>query len=149
VLIVGAAALIMLALELFQRRSVFGKAVTAVAADKDTAALMGINVPAVITSSFVISSVIAAVSGVLIAPDKAVTPTMGILLGTTAQAVAIMGGLQSGMGIIVGGLLLGLCEQLTSRYASGYKDTTGFVLLILVLLIKPSGIFGKRSIKKV
>jgi branched-chain amino acid transport system permease protein len=149
-LIIGAAALIMFAVELFRRRSILGKAVTAVAADKDTAALMGINVPAVITSSFVISSAIAAVSGVLVAPETAVTATMGILLGTTAQAVAIMGGLQSGTGVMVGGLLLGLCEQMTARYVStGYKDTPGFVLLILILLIKPSGIFGKRSIKKV
>ena len=75
---------------------------------------------------------------------------MGTLLGTKAYAVAIIGGLQSGAGVIVGGLLLGLSEQLTARYIStGYKDTPGFVLLILILLVKPSGIFGKRSIKKV
>jgi branched-chain amino acid transport system permease protein len=149
-LIIGVAALIMLAVELFRRHSIFGKAVTAVAADKDAAALMGINVPAVITASFIISSAIAAISGVLIAPIKPPGPTMGTLLGTKAQAVAIVGGLQSGTGVIVGGLLLGLSEQLTARYVStGYKDTPGFVLLILVLLIKPSGIFGKRSIMKV
>lgn len=149
-LIIGAAAIIMLAVELFRRRSVLGKAVTAVAADKETAALMGINVPAVITASFVISSAIAAVSGVLVAPETAVTATMGILLGTMAQGVAVMGGLQSGAGVVVGGLLFGLCEQLTARYIStGYKTTPGFVLLILILLIKPSGIFGSRSVNKV
>lgn len=149
-LVIGVAALIMIAVEVFRRRSIFGKAVTAVAADKDAAALMGINVPLVITVSFIISSAIAAVSGVLVAPLTLAGPTMGILLGTKAQAVAIIGGLQSGMGVFVGGLLLGLSEQLTARYIStGYKDTPGFVLLILILLIKPSGIFGKRSIKKV
>jgi branched-chain amino acid transport system permease protein len=149
-LIIGAAALIMLAAEIFLRRSVYGKAVTAVAADKDTASLMGINVPAVITGSFVISSAIAAVSGVLVAPMTLAGPTMGILLGTKAQAVAIIGGLQSGTGVVVGGILLGLSEQLTARYIStGYKDTPGFILLILILLLKPSGIFGKRSIRKV
>lgn len=149
-LVIGAAALIMLAAEVFLRRSVYGKAVTAVAADKDTASLMGINVPAVITGSFVISSAIAAVSGVLVAPLTLAGPTMGILLGTKAQAVAIIGGLQSGTGVVVGGLLLGLSEQLTARYVStGYKDTPGFILLILILLLKPSGIFGKRSIRKV
>lgn len=149
-LIIGTAALIMLAFEIFRRRSIFGKAITAVAADKDAAYLVGINVPRVITSSFIISSAIAAVSGVLVAPLTFASPTMGTLLGTKAYAVAIIGGLQSGAGVIVGGLLLGLSEQLTARYIStGYKDTPGFVLLILILLIKPSGIFGKRSIKKV
>ena len=149
-LIIGAAALIMIAVELFLRRSVIGKAVTAVAADKDAASLMGINVPAVITLSFVISSVIAAVSGVLVGPLTLVGPTMGTILGTKAYAVAIVGGLQSGVGVLVGGLLIGLSEQLTARFIStGYKDTPGFVLLILILLIKPSGIFGKRSIRKV
>jgi branched-chain amino acid transport system permease protein len=149
-LVIGVAALIMISIEVFRRRSIFGKAVTAVAADEDAAALMGINVPFVITFSFILSSAIAAVSGVLVAPLTLAGPTMGILLGTKAQAVAIIGGLQSGTGVIVGGLLLGLSEQLTARYFStGYKDTPGFILLILILLIKPSGIFGKKSIKKV
>jgi len=150
ILIICVAALIVIAVELFRRRTIYGKAVTAVAADKDAAALVGINVPAVITASFVLSSMIAAISGVLVAPLTLAGPTMGILLGTKAYAVAIIGGLQSGMGVIVGGLILGLSEQLTARYIStGYKDTPGFVLLILILLIKPSGLFGKRSIKKV
>jgi branched-chain amino acid transport system permease protein len=149
-LVIGAAALIMIVVEAFRRWSLWGKAVTAVAADNEAAALAGINVPAVITASFVISSAIAAVSGVLVAPLTLAGPTMGILLGTKAYAVAIVGGLQSGVGVIVGGLLIGLSEQLTARYIStGYKDTPGFVLLILILMIKPAGIFGKRSIKKV
>jgi len=150
VLIIGIAGLIMIAVEIFRRRSIWGKAVTAVAADNEAAALAGINVPVTITASFVISSAIAAVSGVLVAPLTLAGPTMGTLLSTKAYAVAIVGGLQSGIGVIVGGLLIGLCEQFTARYIStGYKDTPGFILLILILLIKPAGIFGKRSIKKV
>ncbi len=149
-LIIGSAAVIMLLVEAFLKRSVLGKAVTAVAADKDAASLMGINVPAVITLSFVISSGIAATAGVLVGPITLVGPTMGTVLGTKAYAVAIVGGLQSGIGVVVGGLLIGLSEQLTARFIStGYKDTPGFVLLILILLIKPSGLFGKRSIRKV
>ncbi|MDL2718454.1 MAG: branched-chain amino acid ABC transporter permease [Acidobacteriota bacterium] len=149
-LVIGAAALIMSGVELFRRKSIWGKAVTAVAADKDAAALMGINVPLVITFSFVLSSAIAAVSGVLVAPLTLAGATMGTLLGTKAYAVAIVGGLQSGLGVLVGGLLLGLSEQFTARYVStGYKDTPGFVLLIFILLVKPSGLFGKKSIKKV
>jgi len=149
-LVIAAAAVIMLLVEAFRRWSLWGRAVTAVAADKDAAALVGINVPVVIVASFVLSSAIAAVSGVLVAPLTLAGPTMGILLGTKAYAVAIVGGLQSGVGVVVGGLLIGLCEQLTARYIStGYKDTPGFVLLILILLIKPSGLFGRRSIEKV
>lgn len=149
-LVIGAAALIMSGVELFRRKSIWGKAVTAVAADKDAAALMGINVPLVITFSFVLSSAIAAVGGVLVAPLTLAGATMGTLLGTKAYAVAIVGGLQSGLGVLVGGLLLGLSEQFTARYVStGYKDTPGFVLLILILLVKPSGLFGKKTIKKV
>jgi branched-chain amino acid transport system permease protein len=149
-LVVAVASLIMIGVELFRRRSLWGKAVTAVAADNEAAALAGINVPAVITWSFVLSSAIAALSGVLVAPLTLAGPTMGILLSTKAYAVAIVGGLQSGIGVIVGGLLIGLCEQLTARYIStGYKDTPGFILLILILVIKPAGLFGKRSIKKV
>jgi branched-chain amino acid transport system permease protein len=149
-LIIGVAAAIMIAIEVFRRSSILGKAVTAVAADPDAASLVGINVPSVITASFVMSSSIAAVSGVLVAPLTLAGPTMGILLGIKAFAVAIVGGLQSGIGVIVGGLLIGLSEQITARYIStGYKDTPGFILLVLILLIKPSGIFGKRSIRKV
>jgi branched-chain amino acid transport system permease protein len=149
-LVIAAASALMVVLELFRRRSAWGKAVTAVAADNEAAALSGINVPAVVTASFILSSAIAAVSGVLVAPLTLAGPTMGTLLSTKAYAVAIVGGLQSGTGVVVGGLLIGLAEQLTARYVStGYKDTPGFILLILILLIKPSGIFGKRSIKKV
>ena len=84
------------------------------------------------------------------APLTLAGATMGTLLGTKAYAVAIVGGLQSGLGVLVGGLLLGLSEQFTARYVStGYKDTPGFVLLILILLVKPSGLFGRKTIKKV
>lgn len=149
-LIIGAATVIMVGFELFRRGTVLGKAVTAVATDKDAAALQGINVPLIITLSFVISSCIASVAGVLVGPLTLVGASMGILLGVKAFAAAIIGGLESGLGVVAGGLILGLCEQFTARFLStGYKDTPGFVLLILVLLIKPSGLFGKRSVKKV
>ncbi len=149
-LIIGAAAVIMLGFEAFRRGTILGKAVTAVATDKDAAALQGINVPLIITLSFVISSVIASISGVLVGPLTLVGASMGVLLGVKAFAAAIIGGLESGLGVVAGGLILGLCEQFTARFIStGYKDTPGFVLLILVLLLKPAGLFGKRTVKKV
>jgi branched-chain amino acid transport system permease protein len=150
VLVIVAAAAVMIAFEVFRRRSLFGKAVTAVASDKDAALLMGINVPVVIMFSFIVSCAIAAMGGVLIGPIQIVSSTMGALLGTKAYAVSVIGGLNSGLGVIAGGLILGLSEQLTARYLStGYKDTPGFVLLILILLFMPNGLFGKATIKKV
>jgi len=149
VIVFGALAL-MLAVELFNRRSVFGKAVVATANDRDAAGLMGINTGQVITFSYALSSMTAAFAGVLVAPVTLTGATMGAVLGLKAFAVAIIGGLSSGLGVIVGGLILGITETLTGYYIStGYKDVPGLVLLLLVLSLKPSGLFGKRTIKKV
>jgi branched-chain amino acid transport system permease protein len=149
-LVIGVATLVMVAYEIFRRNSIVGKAVTAVAADKDASSLVGIPVDRVMTLSFILSSVIAAIAGVLVAPLTLVGPSMGVLLSTKAYAVAIIGGLQSGLGVIAGGLILGLSEQVTARYIStGYKDTPGFVFLIIILLVRPNGLFGKAAVRKV
>ena len=149
VIVVGAIAL-MLAVELFNRRSIFGKAVVATANDRGAAGLMGINTATVITFSYALSSMTAAFAGVLVAPVTLTGATMGAVLGLKAFAVAIIGGLNSGFGVVVGGLILGITETLTGFYIStGYKDVPGLVLLLLVLSFKPSGLFGKLTIKKV
>ena len=148
-IVVGALAL-MLAVELFNRRSIFGKAVVATANDRDAAGLMGIDTGKVITFSYALSSMTAAFAGVLIAPITLTGPRLGAVLGLKAFAVAIIGGLNSGLGVIVGGLILGVTETLTGFYLStGYKDVPGLILLLLVLSFKPSGLFGKKTIKKV
>ena len=140
----------MLAVEVFNRRSIFGKAVVATANDRDAAGLMGINTGQVITFSYGLSSMAAALAGVLIAPVTLTGATMGLALGLKAFAVAIIGGLNSGLGVVVGGLILGITETLTGGYLStGYKDVPGLLLLLLVLSFKPSGLFGKSTIKKV
>ncbi|HWK43410.1 MAG TPA: branched-chain amino acid ABC transporter permease [Stellaceae bacterium] len=148
-IVVGALAM-MLAVEVFNRRSIFGKAVVATANDRDAAGLMGINTGLVITFSYALSSMAAAFAGVLVAPVTLTGAAMGAVLGLKAFAVAIIGGLSSGMGIVVGGLLLGITETFTGYYIStGYKDVPGLVLLLIVLSLKPSGLFGKPTIKKV
>lgn len=147
--VVGALA-IMLAVELFNRKSIYGKAVVATANDRDAAGLMGINTKLVITFSYALSSATAAFAGALIAPLTLTSATMGASLGLKAFAVAIIGGLTSGMGAIVGGIILGIAETATGFYLStGYKEVPGLVLLLLVLAVKPSGLFGKAAIKKV
>ena len=118
--------------------------------DRDAAGLMGINTRLVITFSYALSSATAAFAGALIAPLTLTSATMGASLGLKAFAVAIIGGLTSGMGAIVGGIILGIAETATGFYLStGYKEVPGLVLLLLVLAVKPSGLFGKTAIKKV
>jgi branched-chain amino acid transport system permease protein len=148
-IVVGAIAM-MLAVEFFNRKTVYGKAVVATAADRDAAGLMGIDTSRVITFSYALSSMTAGLAGVLVAPVTLTGATMGAVLGLKAFAVAIIGGLSSGLGVVVGGLILGITETLTGFYIStGYKDVPGLVLLLLVLSVKPSGLFGKATIKKV
>jgi len=150
IMIVLGALAIMLAVEIFNRKSIYGKAVVATANDRDAAGLMGINTGLVITFSYALSSMTAAFAGVLIAPLTLTGATMGAVLGLKAFSVAIIGGLNSGMGVIVGGLILGIAETTTGYYIStGYKDVPGLLLLLLVLTIKPAGMFGKSVIKKV
>lgn len=149
VIVLGALAM-MLAVELFNRRSIYGKAVVATANDRDAAGLMGINTSRVITFSYALSSLSAALAGVLVAPLTLTGANMGAALGLKAFAVAIIGGLSSGLGVVVGGLILGITESLTGFYFdTGYKDVPGLILLLLVLSFKPAGLFGKAAIKKV
>ena len=124
ILVVVGAALMMLAVEIFNRKSIYGKAVVATFNDCDAAKLMGINTGLVITFSYALSSMIAAFAGVLIAPLTLTGAIMGAVLGLKAIAVAIIGGLNSGMVIIVGGMILGVAETTT-----GFHISTGFVLL--------------------
>ena len=148
--IMSTIALGMLAVEFFNRKTIYGKAVVATFNDRDAAKLMGINTGLVITFSYALSSMSAAFAGVLIAPLTLTGATMGSVLGLKAFAVAIIGGLTSGMGIIIGGIILGVAETTTGFYIStGYKDVPGLVLLLLVLAVKPAGLFGKSAIKKV
>ncbi len=149
-LIVGGALVMMLAVEIFNRKSIWGKAVVATSNDIDAAGLMGINTKRVITLSYSISAMTAAFAGVLVAPVTLTGATMGSVLALKAFAVAIIGGLESGLGVIVGGLILGVAETLTGFYIStGYKDVPGLILLLVVLSIRPVGLFGKAVIKKV
>ena len=149
-LIVAGALGMMLAIELFSRRTIYGKAVVATFNDREAAKLMGIDTGRVISFSYALSSLTAAFAGMLVAPLTLTGATMGAVLGLKAFAVAIIGGLTSGMGVVVGGLLLGIAETATGFYLStGYKDVPGLVLLLVVLAVKPAGLFGCSAIKKV
>jgi branched-chain amino acid transport system permease protein len=118
ILVVVGALGMMAAVEVFNRRSIYGKAVVATSTDRDAAGLMGVNTSLVITFSYALSCATAALAGVLIAPLTLTGASMGASLGLKAFAVAIIGGLTSGVGAIVGGLLLGVAETLTGFYLS-------------------------------
>ncbi|SPO55762.1 Inner-membrane translocator [Pseudomonas sp. JV551A1] len=149
-IVVAGALLIMAAVEFFNRKTILGKAVVATSSDRDAAGLMGINTGSVITFSYALSSMTAAFAGILVAPLTLTGASMGVALGLKAFAVAIIGGLTSGVGVIVGGIILGVSETATGFFLStGYKDVPGLILLLVVLMIKPAGIFGKAVIKKV
>ena len=150
IVVVVGALLLMAIIELFNKYSIYGRAVVATSTDLAAAGLMGINTRQVITFSYALSCLTAAFAGILVAPLTLAGANMGAALGLKAFAVAIVGGLTSGVGAIVGGLILGISETATGFYIStGYKDIPGLVLLLLVLAIKPSGLFGRVAIKKV
>ncbi len=137
------AVVLMAALHLFLKKTRTGLAVRAVAANKDIAFLMGINVPLMISVIFGLACALAAAAGTLIGPMQSVQVEMGYLMLMKAFAAAVVGGFGSLPGAIIGGLLVGIFENLGAAYISpNHKDIYAFLLLILVLMIRPSGLFG-------
>jgi branched-chain amino acid transport system permease protein len=144
--IVSAAVIIMVALHLFMRKTKLGLAIRAVAQNKEIAFLMGINVPFMISLLFGIGCALAAAAGVLVSPINYVQVLMGTSILIKAFAAAVVGGFGNALGAVLGGLLVGVTESLGAGYLSGnYKDIYAFVLLIFVLLVKPSGILGVEA----
>lgn len=134
-------------LVLFVRYTRYGKAIVACALDRDTARLMGINVDRMVALTFFIGSALSGAAGIMMAVYyNATYPRMGLLPGLKAFSAAILGGVGNIPGAILGGLLLGVAESLGAGYiSSGYKDAIAFVILILVLLLRPQGILKGKG----
>jgi branched-chain amino acid transport system permease protein len=127
-----------------------GKAMRATFQDKEVAAMFGIRVDAVYSFTFAFGAALAAVAGTLLGSMFIVNPTMGDFAIVKAFAVVILGGMGSFPGAIFGGLILGVTENLGAAYiSSGYKDVIAFALIILILILKPSGLFGKKQKRKI
>ncbi|MBI4690548.1 MAG: branched-chain amino acid ABC transporter permease [Nitrospirae bacterium] len=149
--IIAASAVLMIFLHIFITRTRMGKAMRAVAQDKVMASLVGINIDTVISMTFVIGSGLAAVAGLMVAMYYGlVNYSIGYIAGIKAFTAAVLGGIGSIPGAMFGGILLGLVESLSAAYISSeYKDAYAFIILIIVLLIKPTGLFGKSHEEKV
>jgi branched-chain amino acid transport system permease protein len=127
-------------------RTKLGKAMRATFQDRDTAALMGVNIRAIHTATFAIGSSLAAAAGALLGPVFLVTPTMGDMASLKAFAIVILGGLGNITGAALGGFVLAFVEELGAGYiSSGYRDAMGFLIIIVVLLIKPTGLFTRAE----
>ncbi|MCL5045548.1 MAG: branched-chain amino acid ABC transporter permease [Actinobacteria bacterium] len=137
---------IILGLAWFLKKSSLGKATRATFQDRDTAAAVGINVDWIYAMTFALGSALAGSAGLLLAPLFVITPTMGDQVTAKAFAVAITGGLGNFPGAAFAGLILGVAESLGAAYvSSGYKDAISFLLIIVILVIKPSWLFANRT----
>lgn len=151
VVMVVTTVILMVLLQFIVKYTKVGKAMRAVSHDKDAALLMGINVNTTISATFAIGSALAAAAGVLLGVYfNMIDPLMGIIPGLKAFVAAVLGGIGIIPGAMVGGLVLGLTESLVSGLgASMWRDAVAFLILIIVLIVKPSGLFGKNVREKV
>jgi branched-chain amino acid transport system permease protein len=123
-----------------------GRAIRATSQDSQSAVMAGINAKNIYLITYVISGGLAAVAGIILAPIYSVNPWMGITVQAKGQVVCILGGLGSIEGAIIGGVIIGICESLAVTWlGSGWKDVVAYLLMVVVLWVRPSGLFGKKG----
>ena len=142
---------LMLMLQFIVYRTKFGTSMRAVSFDSNIASLMGVNVNRVIAGTFALGSAMAAAAALLFAGSRPkIDPLMGLMLGLKAFVAAVFGGIGNVPGAMVGGLIIGLAEEYVAGYTvSSYRDAIAFGILIIVLLVKPAGLFGRFTPEKV
>jgi branched-chain amino acid transport system permease protein len=149
-IVIITSALLMVALNYIVNHTKRGKAMRAVSFDMQAASLMGISVDATISFTFALGSILAAAGGILFAfAYPQISPTMGTMPGLKAFVAAVFGGIGSIPGAMLGGILLGLAETFTKSINSQYADAISFSILIIILLVKPTGIMGAKAKVKV
>ena len=150
-LVIAISLFLMFALRWIVMSTKIGLALRAVSHSFETSALMGINVNTVVSMTFVFGSALAAAAGAMVGlRNPKIDPLMGVLPGVKAFVAAVLGGIGNFPGAVVGGLLMGVTETLVAAYLSStYRDAVAFVILIGVLLVKPTGLFGKGAVEKV
>ena len=149
-LIIGTALILMIIQYVLFERTMVGKKLTATAQDREMARLMGINTGRMITLTFMYSMVLAAISGFLLVPLNYATTTMAVTPSLKAFVAAVIGGFGSIPGVIVGGVFIGIVETFGGRFiSSGMKDAIAFIILIVFLIVRPTGFFGEKSSRRV
>ncbi|MGB9595173.1 MAG: branched-chain amino acid ABC transporter permease [Candidatus Poribacteria bacterium] len=147
--VLGVTAIVVLSVQLFYKYTFMGKAMRATAINRTAARLMGINVRFMVLLSFALSAAVGAGAGMVIAPITFASYDMGAILGLKGFCAAILGGLGNSLGAVVGGLIVGIVENLAIGFApsgySGYKDGIAFIILLIILFVKPDGIFGTKK----
>jgi branched-chain amino acid transport system permease protein len=148
--VLAGAAIIVVLLWLFIERTLFGKAVTATAANRLAACLVGINTGRIIGFSFAVSAAIGALAGILVSPLTLTSYDVGTLLALKGFAAAMLGGIGYALGGVVGGLLLGLLEAFSAGYLSSkYKDAVAFLVILAVFFVMPRGLLGRAKVERV
>jgi len=148
--IIGTTLLILVILQLFFEYTITGKAMKACAVNRRAAGLLGIRVNRMILLSFALSGGLGAVAGIIISPITFAGYDMGVMLGLKGFCGAVIGGLGSVIGAIVGGFVLGILESLgAGLISSAYKDAIAFIILLIVLFVRPTGLLGSGDVKRV
>lgn len=148
--VVGVTAVVVYLVRHFFDHTLMGKAMLACACNRTAAHLVGINVRLMLLLSYGLAAMLGAISGILIAPIAFTSYDAGVMLGLKGFSAAILGGMGSSMGAVAGGLLLGILESLgAGLISSGYKDAIAFLIILLVLFFRPSGLFGRKSSERV
>jgi branched-chain amino acid transport system permease protein len=151
IVVIAVTGLLLIALRFIVLKTRMGRAMRAVSFNPEAAALMGVNTDVVISFTFALGSALAAAAGILWAVNyPSIDPLMGIMPGLKAFVAAVLGGIGNLPGAALGGIIIGVTETLVSGYISStYRDAIAFGILILILLVKPSGLLGKKEIEKV
>ena len=148
--VLGVTAAVVVALWYFFARTLQGKAMLATSYNRVAAELVGINTDGVLFLSFAMSAALGALGGILVTPITLTSYDAGIMLGLKGFVGAVLGGLGNGLGAVVGGLLVGVLEAMGAGYiSSSYKDAMPFVLILLILFFRPSGLFGGKATDRV
>ncbi len=144
------AMVLVLATQAFLMKTVTGRAMQAVAQNTESASVLGINVPRMIFYTFAINAMLAVSAALLVTPTYLAKFDMGESLGTKAFFAAIIGGFNNSRGALLGGLIVGVCENLAAAYISpSYKDAVALIIFMVVILFKPQGLLGKKEERKV
>lgn len=148
--VMGVAVVVIAGLYWFFNKTIHGKAMLATSYNRLAAQLVGIGVKKVLLASFALSAMLGAVGGIVVTPITFTSYDVGVMLGLKGFSAAVLGGLGNGLGAVVGGLIVGIAEAVGAGYlSSAYKDAIAFVIILLVLVFMPNGLFGRSGSERV